>query len=222
MLNYQKDTQFPSGRLRNPSLAHDFGTSTASTSVRPRWGRSRAWKRCFVGTALAVSTGWAPAGIMGKFTQEKPWFHWHKNEEFTWFKQQKTNNEELMINITIWILLGGHGWGYIYTYMYTYNGIYNRPYDLIAETMHLKKGKLLSNFWQVYSTHNYTKPTSLWGSNGISPEISQTIWYVVVQKKDLHRQCVTMFMKKWWSTSDIEVNITKHIRMLEHVWGLTS
>ena len=52
-------------------------------------------------------------GIMGKFTQEKPWFHWHKNEEFTWFKQQKTNNEELMINITIWILLGGHGWGYI-------------------------------------------------------------------------------------------------------------
>ena len=87
------------------------------------------------------------------------------------------------------VLLFGSYWGvmvgdiYIYTYMYTYNGIYNRPYDLIAETMHLKKGKLLSNFWQVDSTHNYTKPTSLWGSNGISPEISQTIWYVVVQKK---------------------------------------
>jgi hypothetical protein len=111
---------------------------------------------------------------------------------------------------------------YIHTYMHTYNGIYNRPYDLIAETMHLKRGScspISGKFILRITTQNQPVYGDLMGYHRRYHK-QYDMW--LSKKEDLHRQCVTMFMKKWWSTSDIEVNITKHIRMLEHVWGLTS
>lgn len=80
--------------------------------------------------------------------------------------------------------------------MHTYNGIYNRPYDLIAETMHLKRGScspISGKFILRITTQNQPVYGDLMGYHRRYHK-QYDMW--LSKKEDLHRQCVTMFMKK--------------------------